>query len=196
MKKLFLAAIAALFLATGTAIASFPGHAHAGGAGYRLPAYDKMSASEKACADEYIGDDHPTEQEVDGYEQCVKRRNNPLAYVTVTLKQAREQCEADHLDHPTSKAERQQELRNIEDCVKEKTRLSARVTVEAEDEPAWYFEKWECSARMSGVVTLKDIPTIMENIRNLKRHCAWLQCLDDRAAGKVKHCYANDRRWR
>ena len=63
-------------------------------------------------------------------------------------------------------------------------------------EPAWYFEKWECSARMSGVVTLKDIPTIMENIRNLKRHCAWLQCLDDRAAGKVKHCYANDRRWR
>jgi len=67
---------------------------------------------------------------------------------------------------------------------------------ENEDAPNWYFEKWECSARMSGVVTLKDIPAIMENIRNLKKHCAWLQCLDDRAAGKVKHCYTNDRRWR
>jgi hypothetical protein len=26
--------------------------------------------------------------------------------------------------------------------------------------------------------------------------CAFTKCIDDRQAGKVKHCYANDRRWR
>jgi hypothetical protein len=81
-------------------------------------------------------------------------------------------------------------------CTDEDAQAALSAQKAAEDEPNWYFEKWNCSARMSGVVTLKDIPAIMENIRNLKRHCAWLQCLDDRAARKVKHCYANDRRWR
>src|SRR5262249_34514024 len=45
-------------------------------------------------------------------------------------------------------------------------------------------------------ITLKDIPDLLERLKDLKKHCAWLQCLDDREAGKVKHCYANDKRWR
>jgi hypothetical protein len=40
---------------------------------------------------------------------------------------------------------------------------------------------------------LKDLPRIT---RALKACDAWHQCLADRDAGKVKHCYANDRRWR
>jgi hypothetical protein len=40
---------------------------------------------------------------------------------------------------------------------------------------------------------LKDIPRIT---RALKGCDAYRKCLDDRDAGKVKHCLANDRRWR
>jgi DNA polymerase IIIc chi subunit len=40
---------------------------------------------------------------------------------------------------------------------------------------------------------LKDLPRIT---RALKACDAYRKCLDDRDAGKVKHCYANDRRWR
>jgi hypothetical protein len=40
---------------------------------------------------------------------------------------------------------------------------------------------------------LKDLPTA---IRAFKACDAYRKCLDDRDAGKVQHCYANDRRWR
>ena len=40
---------------------------------------------------------------------------------------------------------------------------------------------------------LKDLPRIT---RALKACDAYRKCLDDRGTGKVKHCYANDRRWR
>jgi hypothetical protein len=40
---------------------------------------------------------------------------------------------------------------------------------------------------------LKDLPRIT---RALKACDAYRKCLDDQEAGKVKHCYANDRRWR
>jgi hypothetical protein len=40
---------------------------------------------------------------------------------------------------------------------------------------------------------LKDLPRIT---RALKACDAYNKCLDDRDAGKVKHCYENDRRWR
>jgi hypothetical protein len=40
---------------------------------------------------------------------------------------------------------------------------------------------------------LKDLPGILI----LFKACdAYRKCLDDREAGKVKHCYRNDRRWR
>jgi len=40
---------------------------------------------------------------------------------------------------------------------------------------------------------VKEPPFIM---RKVKACDAYRKCLDDREAGKVKHCYANDRRWR
>jgi hypothetical protein len=40
---------------------------------------------------------------------------------------------------------------------------------------------------------LKDLPKMMPV---LKACWAYRKCLDDREAGKVKHCYYNDRRWR
>jgi len=40
---------------------------------------------------------------------------------------------------------------------------------------------------------LKDLPTA---VRAFKACDAYRKCLDDRGEGKVKHCYANDRRWR
>jgi hypothetical protein len=40
---------------------------------------------------------------------------------------------------------------------------------------------------------LKDLPTA---IRAFKACDAYRKCLMDQAAGKVKHCYENDHRWR
>jgi hypothetical protein len=40
---------------------------------------------------------------------------------------------------------------------------------------------------------VKELPAIL---RNVKACDAWMKCLSDRDAGKVKHCYYNDRRWR
>jgi hypothetical protein len=40
---------------------------------------------------------------------------------------------------------------------------------------------------------LKDLPTA---IRAFKACDAYRKCLDDQGAGKVKHCYEKDRRWR
>jgi len=40
---------------------------------------------------------------------------------------------------------------------------------------------------------LNDAPVIMPALKACE---AFRKCLDDREAGKVKHCYANDRRWR
>jgi len=64
----------------------------------------------------------------------------------------------------------------------------------------WYQTRWECQLEWTGdepaTIKPKDIPELLENFKYLKKHCAWLQCLEDREKGKVKHCYANDRRWR
>jgi hypothetical protein len=40
---------------------------------------------------------------------------------------------------------------------------------------------------------LKDLPTA---IRAVRACYAYWKCGEDKAAGKVKHCYENDRRWR
>jgi hypothetical protein len=40
---------------------------------------------------------------------------------------------------------------------------------------------------------VKELPFIL---RKVKACDAYRKCLDDRDAGKVKHCYYNDRRWR
>ena len=70
----------------------------------------------------------------------------------------------------------------------------------------WKTEKWDCAliwmplpnddANAEASIDIKDLPKIIKRFKEMKGHCAFLKCLDDRAAGKVKHCYANDRRWR
>jgi hypothetical protein len=50
----------------------------------------------------------------------------------------------------------------------------------------------------SGTVALdlEDVLELQKFTRDLKKCEAWYKCLTDRDQGKVKHCYANDRRWR
>ena len=64
----------------------------------------------------------------------------------------------------------------------------------------WKIEKWECRMTWDGndplEITATNIAEIKKELETLKKHCAYLQCLQDRSAGKVKHCYENDKRWR
>jgi hypothetical protein len=41
-----------------------------------------------------------------------------------------------------------------------------------------------------------DLPVLEREIKNLKKCMLFWKCLSDRDAGKVKHCYENDKRWR
>jgi hypothetical protein len=41
-----------------------------------------------------------------------------------------------------------------------------------------------------------DLPVLEREIKNLKKCMLFWKCLGDRDAGKVKHCYENDKRWR
>jgi hypothetical protein len=49
-------------------------------------------------------------------------------------------------------------------------------------------------------ITHDELHKLLKDLSRMKtelKACdAYRKCLDDRAAGKVKHCYANDRRWR
>jgi len=45
-------------------------------------------------------------------------------------------------------------------------------------------------------LTLEDALAIQKLIPGLRKCEAFAKCVADREAGKVKHCYANDRRWR
>jgi hypothetical protein len=45
-------------------------------------------------------------------------------------------------------------------------------------------------------LSLEDLLELQKHIRLLKQCAAFHQCLNDRADGKVKHCYENDKRWR
>jgi hypothetical protein len=47
-----------------------------------------------------------------------------------------------------------------------------------------------------GTIWPDDVPRVLEAIKEQKRCMAWFKCLEDRADGKVKHCYSNDKRWR
>jgi hypothetical protein len=45
-------------------------------------------------------------------------------------------------------------------------------------------------------LTLEDVLELQKHLPLLKKCNAFWQCVADRDAGKVKHCYENDRRWR
>jgi len=55
---------------------------------------------------------------------------------------------------------------------------------------------WQRESGKTIVIEPEDIPDIEKGVRELKRCKAFLQCLQDREKGKVKHCYENDKRWR
>jgi hypothetical protein len=46
------------------------------------------------------------------------------------------------------------------------------------------------------VITRADLPALEKEIKKFKQCIAFWKCTEDRAAGKVKHCYDNDKRWR
>jgi hypothetical protein len=46
------------------------------------------------------------------------------------------------------------------------------------------------------MLDLKEVQELQKFIPALKKCTAFGQCLKDREAGKVKHCYENDKRWR
>ena len=48
----------------------------------------------------------------------------------------------------------------------------------------------------SGMYSLEDALEIQKLIPDLRKCDAFWKCVEKREAGKVKHCYANDKRWR
>jgi hypothetical protein len=45
-------------------------------------------------------------------------------------------------------------------------------------------------------LSIEDVLELQKHLPLLKKCGAWFKCLRDREAGKVKHCYENNRRWR
>jgi hypothetical protein len=79
--------------------------------------------------------------------------------------------------------------------------LSIASTAHAEEESKWRLHR-TCSIITTDpnteitFLTLEDALAIQKFIPDLKKCDAFWKCVADREAGKVKHCYANDRRWR
>jgi len=46
------------------------------------------------------------------------------------------------------------------------------------------------------VITRADLPALEKEIKKFMQCIAFWKCTEDRTAGKVKHCYENDKRWR
>ena len=46
------------------------------------------------------------------------------------------------------------------------------------------------------IIEEEEIGDLEKAIRLIKQCRAFYKCLEDRRAGKVKHCYENDKRWR
>jgi hypothetical protein len=67
-----------------------------------------------------------------------------------------------------------------------------RNEVFGENEEVWFKGKNDIAVTLS----LEDVLELQKQLPLLKRCTAFYQCVADREEGKVKHCYANDRRWR
>jgi hypothetical protein len=57
-------------------------------------------------------------------------------------------------------------------------------------------EVWVDGGAATITLSLEDILELQKHLPQLKKCNAFWQCVNDRDAGKVKHCYENDRRWR
>jgi hypothetical protein len=175
MKKTLLIGVAALFLATGTAQAENPNGPFTGRAicelsNNALPECgDGKRAATEDCAE--------NEQRV----TC----DNPTGWIAQCSNGDKAACKA------------------INDLLAQVDEDERRPF-----EERWKPAKWECALEWGilneegyysypeAYIEREDVPKIIKAFKEMKGHCAFLQCLNDRAAGKVKHCYANDRRWR
>jgi hypothetical protein len=129
-------------------------------------------------------------------------------------KEYRVACENEYSGHTENKAEAAKMRAEIERCVK-------RAKDNPESVPGWWtdcrhgwitkgFEKEEMEAEYnqppveisdtSVRITYDELRKLVKELpfilRKVKACDAYRKCLGDREAGKVKHCYANDRRWR
>ena len=131
-------------------------------------------------------------------------------------KEYRVACENEYSGHTESKAEAAQMRAEIERCVK-------RAKDDPESVPGWWtdcrhgwitkdFEELKPdgppidgalpveingdSVRISYDELRKLVKELPFILRKVKACDAYRKCERDRAAGKVKHCYENDRRWR
>jgi hypothetical protein len=78
--------------------------------------------------------------------------------------------------------------------------LSIASTAHAEGSRGWRLHR-TCTVIPTDLdaindLTLEDALAIQKFIPDLRKRDAFWKCVADRDAGKVKHCYANDRRWR
>jgi hypothetical protein len=85
-----------------------------------------------------------------------------------------------------------------EPCTDEDARKSVEA-IKALKVPKWRMGRWTCDLvwnqewdqdEKPPTIMLEDIPEILKMAKSMKKCRAWMQCLDDREAGKVKHCYA------
>jgi len=90
--------------------------------------------------------------------------------------------------------------------------LAAAVTGARADVPQWEASFRKCDigksfakddtlqppdgSQVFVTITPADVPAIERGLAILKRCDKLWTCVRDRNAGKVKHCYENDRRWR
>jgi hypothetical protein len=79
--------------------------------------------------------------------------------------------------------------------------LLATGAAQAQQKEKWETDFRRCQIEKHGddyekVITPEDVPDIMRALKELKKCATFWQCTEDRANGKVKHCYENDRRWR
>jgi hypothetical protein len=126
-------------------------------------------------------------------------------------KEYRVACENEFSGHTESKVKAAQMRAEIERCVK-------RAKDDPKSIPGWWtdcrngwitkgFEKEEMEteppveiSNTSVTITYDELRKLVKELpfilRKIKACDVYRKCLSDREAGKVKHCYANDRRWR
>jgi len=78
--------------------------------------------------------------------------------------------------------------------------LSIASTAHAEESRSWRLHR-TCTVIPNDLdaindLTLEDVLAIQKFIPDLRKCTAFWKCVADREAGKVKHCYENDKKWR
>jgi hypothetical protein len=84
-------------------------------------------------------------------------------------------------------------------CTIQKTFAHNRPINMGGDDATSYGESEEVWVQNNAAIvtlSLEDVLRLQKDLPTLKKCTAFWQCVADRDAGKVKHCYENDRRWR